>query len=311
MVKHFLSKYGVALILLLIIVAAYFIDISIKDIIETFRDLSILEIVLLTICSLVLMATDAFMRIFLLRKLGYNLSAQKVVLIHFSAMSAHYATPVKLGFPILAILLKKICNVSFSDSAIMISLGLLVSLGIAGLIAFVGSVLYYGENLGVIVSSLSIGLVLILISIPLLKKIKIRNKSIQNILEGFGKGLSKLKLQDFFIYSLLRIIAVILYGILFTMMVDFIGGDINIWESIVSTSSSFFLGAVSMVPMGLGVSEATLSFYLVSMGLNKGIIISVLILQRVFSTVVGFLAGIISSSVLSIRSIRLSSIHEE
>jgi glycosyltransferase 2 family protein len=301
--KSFLNRYGIILVVLLIMATGYFMDVTMADILSTFGQLSVQEIIWLVLFAGIVMFADAVMRIYLLNNLGYRLPMNKVVLIHFASLSAHYATPAKIGFPVMAVLFKKFCQVKFTDTAMMIMFGILISLGMSGILALVGSIFYFSQNLNNIIIALSVGGILTVIGVLILRKLSSRWIKLSRIINSLQEAVKMLTTSVITAYSIMRLVSIVLQGTLFSLMVNFMGGSIGIFEATIATSTSYFLGAISMVPMGLGVSEATLGFFLSKLGLDQGVILSVLILQRVFSTVLGFIIGLISSAILGVKSI--------
>jgi uncharacterized protein (TIRG00374 family) len=78
---------------------------------------------------------------------------------------------------------------------------------------------------------------------------------------------------------------------------------LTFFEALVSTNSAFFLGAVSMVPMGLGTREASMLFYLEFFGIPSSTSIVVITLQRLISTGLAFLIGSLFIGFLGIKNL--------
>jgi uncharacterized protein (TIRG00374 family) len=85
-------------------------------------------------------------------------------------------------------------------------------------------------------------------------------------------------------------------------IVNCLSSEITLWEAIVANSTAFFLGALSMIPMGLGVNEATMLFFLNSFGIPSEIGIGAITLQRLLSTGLSYVLGIIAGSILGIQN---------
>jgi len=80
------------------------------------------------------------------------------------------------------------------------------------------------------------------------------------------------------------------------------GGSMNVMELVGISAAAFALGFVSFVPMGLGVRDATLVALFVQAGADRDVAIAVAALDRLLSTGVPFLLGLLSAQILGLRA---------
>ena len=105
----------------------------------------------------------------------------------------------------------------------------------------------------------------------------------------------------------MRVFLQFLSGINLFLLCLFFSSELSLLQAIVAGSSAFFLGAISMVPMGLGVREASMLFYLYHMGISHEIGLSIVTIQRLLFTGFAFVLGTIFGAILGVKSIKLNS----
>ncbi|KPK45960.1 MAG: hypothetical protein AMJ77_06620 [Dehalococcoidia bacterium SM23_28_2] len=81
------------------------------------------------------------------------------------------------------------------------------------------------------------------------------------------------------------------------------GGSMNVMELVGISAAAFTLGSVSFLPMGLGVRDATLVALFIQAGADRDAAIAVAALDRLLSTGVPFLLGVLSAQVLGLRAV--------
>jgi len=98
-------------------------------------------------------------------------------------------------------------------------------------------------------------------------------------------------------------IAFVLVGIRSFFAFQLFGGSMNVVELVGITAAAFTLGSLSLVPMGLGVRDATLVALFVQAGADRDVAIAVAALDRLLSTGVPLLVGILSAQILGLRAV--------
>ena len=245
-------------------------------------------------------------RKYLLNALLSPAKLKNLIFIHFSTMAAHYATPAKIGFPLAVYLLKKYDEVPYASGTTMILIELFVSIAVCGVIAFVGSFQYFAGN----TTSLFLSLFYLLVIILLVffgTRLFLKKGNTESHTYRFTKNviqaLSQITILRFFGYTLIITFIQFLGGFVLVLLSHFLSEELSLWQATTANSAAFFLGAISMIPMGLGIREASVLIYLKHVGIPNEIGISIVTVQRLFSTGLSFLLGIIFGAILGLRNI--------
>lgn len=296
-IATFLKKYSIVLFFIIIIIFAFNKGVSYEEIASVFKKLSLTSVTLLIIAFLGISIINILIKKVILFFLGYNVKIKNIILIHFSSISAHYSTPVKIGYPVTVFLLKKLESVPYIIATTSLVLELFTTLFLSGLITALSIFLYFKKHLELGIESILLGTTFILLCFLLTFLIKkLKPKWLNKVLQAF-RNINKKNLTIYFILQTAQLTA----GAGFLKLVLYcFGQHIGLWEALMSNSSAFFVGAFSMIPMGLGSRDITLVYYLNYFGLAESISISVATVQRVISTGLGYFLGLLSSSFLGI-----------
>jgi len=246
-------------------------------------------------------------RKYLLRSLSSSSSLKNLILIHFSSRAAHYSTPAKLGFPFTVYLLKRFENIPYTTGTAMVLIEVVVSMGICGVIAFFGSYFYFSEKINTLLPLLLffvIGILTLSVISHILRK-KAGNSRFYRFIKNVHRSFHHLDRHNSLLYFLIMTFIQVFSGINLVLLAYFFSVDLSIWQAVIAQSAAFFLGALSMVPMGLGVREASVLFFLYHIGIPKEVGLSIVTIQRLISTGLNFALGIIFGSVIGVKNIRL------
>ncbi len=280
--------------------------ISPRDLLTALSSLTISEIAVLIVIYFLISFTLILQRKYLLAVLTFRTTFKNLFLIHFSSMAAHYSTPAKIGFPLSVYLLKKFEDIPLSIGTSVIILELTVSTGVCGLLALIGAFQFFSHQVHTLVVSLSACILIFLITFFLVRwyflKFGVQNR-ISEFIHNIYEALAKISFTQILLYLSMTLLIQILSGLTLALLVGFLQAKISVWQAIVVNSTAFFIGAVSMVPMGLGVREASLFFYLRNLGVADGIIIPIAAIQRMLSTGLSFLLGMIFAAILGIEAV--------
>jgi uncharacterized membrane protein YbhN (UPF0104 family) len=88
------------------------------------------------------------------------------------------------------------------------------------------------------------------------------------------------------------------------LLCRFFSADLSLWQAVTAGSSAFFIGAISMIPMGLGTRDASMLFYLKLLGIAGPTGISIVTIQRLLSTGLSFILGTLFGAVLGLKNMR-------
>ena len=283
-----------------------FFKISLKDIWGSITSLKLWQFLLITCVYFLISGLTILTRKYLLYSLSAKAKLINLVFVHFSTMAAHYSTPAKLGFPFAVYLLNRSDNIPYATGAAMILIELFVSTGICGLIALIGSLFYFSHSTKIIIFTFFILLIiigLIFYFFVLFLRQKEKNGRIYQFVKNLHLAFIRISFNKSLIFTLMITFVQVFSGINLVLLSYFFSADLSLWEAVVAGSTAFFLGAISMVPLGLGVREASMLFYLHHMGIPNEIGLSIVTIQRLVSTGLSFVLCTIFGTILGVRNI--------
>jgi uncharacterized protein (TIRG00374 family) len=284
--------------------------ISLRDIWMALSSLRLWQFVVLLFIYLLISLFQIIARNYLLHSLLSPSKLKNLIFIHFSSMAAHYSTPAKIGFPLAVYLLNKFDKVPYATGTTMILIELIVSTTICGVIAFVGTFFYFTGKTNVFMLSFSYLFIFGALAFYgmhiFLKKANEVSRPYQFI-KKVHEAFSHIAVSHLIIYTFLVILIQLLAGITLVLLSGFFSEELSLWQAVIANSTAFFLGAISMIPMGLGVREGSMLFYLKHLGITNEIGISIVTIQRLFSTGLSFLLGIVFGTILGMKNINQDS----
>lgn len=303
-VSTLIRKYWLLFFFIIVFIFMAIFKISFRDIWMAVSSLTLWQFVLLLLISLLISLFQIISRKYLLHSLLSPTKFKNLVFVHFSSMAAHYSTPAKIGFPLAVYLLNKFDGVPYSSGTTMILIEIMVSTIICGIIASIGGFFYFTDQMKVLVVSffylLIFGVLAIYGIYVFLRKSAKKSPAylfIKNACEAF----SHITVYHLVIYICLLVFIQLLGGITLVLLASFLNKSISLWQAVVANSTAFFLGAISMIPMGLGVREASILLYLKHLGITNEIGISIVTIQRLFSTGLSFALGMIFGGILGVK----------
>jgi uncharacterized protein (TIRG00374 family) len=171
------------------------------------------------------------------------------------------------------------------------------------MVGLIGSLLYFTNHLKSLWQGLIVLLLVILVLTCVFYALYRKSKKFKVFFKDLKKALNLLSLKKIITYFIIQIVVQISIAIHMMMITRFLGSDISFWYAMISFSAAFFIGAVSMIPMGIGTRDISMVFYLSSFGVPSQIAIVVTVIQRVVTTGLGYLLGLISGGIIGIKSI--------
>lgn len=211
-------------------------------------------------------------------------------------------TPAKLGEVLKSVLVKEITGVPISKTAPIILAERITDFLSLLIIAITGAYLFdYGGKITIIVAIFFIALIFIIsnkkIALPIInfaERISFIKKYIHNIHSAYESSYQLLKPKPLLQMTVLSLVA---WGFeclgYYIILVNF---DLNfgfLW-AFFSYSFSTILGAISMLPGGLGLTEGSLTFLLVQKQVTMDIAVVTTFIIRVVTLWFAVLVGIIS-----------------
>jgi len=290
--KKSIKKYWLFLFLAFLVLAIHFLNISYHDFIHTLRSLQLWQILAVVLVFFLVSAANIMARKALISFMSATASFKNLTFIHFASMAAHYSTPAKIGFPLTIYFLNKTEKIPYGTGTAVVFLELFYSLLISGLIAFIGSFFFFQQKaLLFLVALMAVGAIGIGFFLILVLAGRRQSSRIGRFFSELKNSLARLSLSQTLWYLLIRLGILVLSAINLILLSYFFSQQLAFAPALVASNSAFFLGAISMVPMGLGTREASMLFYLDFFGIHLDVAISIITIQRLISTGLTFVIG--------------------
>lgn len=283
---------------------AFTIYADFNQVISAFGKLNLLLVPVLLILSFL----NYFARFL---KWDYYLSVVKVKMKKTDSLSTFMSglimsvTPAKLGEVLKSVLVKEITGEPISKTAPIILAERITDFLSLLLIAIVGALVFdYGGNITILVTVFFIVLIIIIsnkqIALPIInfsEKIPFVKKYIHNIHSAYENSYQLLKIKPLILMTLLSLVSwgfecLGYYIILLNFSINF--G--LLWASF-SYSFSTIVGAISMLPGGLGLTEGSLTFLLVQKKIPVDISVATTFIVRVVTLWFAVIVGIVSLTI--------------
>lgn len=253
-----------------------------------------------------------------LKELDIKLSVKRSFII-FLASFIMSVTPGKMGEVLKSYLLKEENGTEISKSLPIVLAERITDFISMVLLAIVGAFVFnYGQEIIIIIGLIFIGIVIILsyrvVSIEIINsisKIGFLKKYANNFLTAYESTYKLIRLKPLIIATVISIFAwfceCIGFYIVLKGFVDATTIDINILISTFVYAFSTLVGAVAMMPGGLGATEASLTGLLVLLNIPKDISAASTIIIRVatlwFAVIIGIIFLLIYERTLQVKSI--------
>jgi glycosyltransferase 2 family protein len=243
-------------------------------------------------------------------KWDYYLSIVKVKIKKIDSLSTFMSglimsvTPAKLGEVLKSVLVKEITGEPISKTAPIILAERVTDFLSLLLIAIVGAFVFdYGGNITIIVAAFFIILIIIVsnkkIALPIInfsERIPLIKKYLHNIHSAYESSYQLLKLKPLILMTILSLIS---WGFeclgYYFILVNFDADFGLLWASF-SYSFSTIVGAISMLPGGLGLTEGSLTYLLMEKGIEADISVATTFIVRAVTLWFAVLVGIVSLS---------------
>jgi len=303
LLKKLKQKVIISVVIAGVLYLAFTIYADFTQVINAFGNFNLLLLPLLLFLSFL----NYFTRFL---KWDYYLSVVKVKMKKIDSLSTFMSglimsvTPAKLGEVLKSVLVKEITGEPISKTAPIILAERVTDFLSLLLIAIVGAFIFdYGGNITIIVAVFFVILIIIIsnkkIALPIInlsERIPLIKKYIHNIHSAYESSYRLLKLKPLILMTILSLISwgfecLGYYFILVNFDVDF--G--LLWASF-SYSFSTIIGAISMLPGGLGLTEGSLTYLLMEKGITADISVATTFIVRAVTLWFAVLVGIVSLS---------------
>ena len=303
MLKKLKQKVIVSIVIAGVLYLAFTIYADFNQVINAFGKFNLLLLPLLLFLSFL----NYFTRFL---KWDYYLSIVKVKMKKIDSLSTFMSglimsvTPAKLGEVLKSVLVKEITGEPISKTAPIILAERITDFLSLLLIAIVGAFVFdYGGNITIIVAAFFIILIIIIsnkkIALPIINfsdRIPLIKKYIHNIHSAYESSYQLLKIKPLI---LMTIISLISWGFeclgYYLILINFNVNFGLLWASF-SYSFSTIIGAISMLPGGLGLTEGSLTYLLMKKGIAAEISVATTFIVRAVTLWFAVLVGIVSLS---------------
>lgn len=261
---------------------------------------------ILNICAYVLAVS------ILLAGMGYKARVKSVYLVVTAGGTASYVSNVKLGIPARIVLYRKVLGIPTSAGTASIALE------IAAWSAAMAVIMLLPANddllpddwwlaLGALAGLAGV-FALLFLSLPRLNKLYEKEDWLTNRVKGvltfatdFKKGILSIKKT-----ALIPVTALVaLQYLIDAFSVHLILRDLGYEVSVLSLAHiivvSYFVGIISMMPLGLGTRDVSLTFLIMQLGVPKEVAVSCALIQRTVRLALPFALGLASANILGIK----------
>jgi uncharacterized protein (TIRG00374 family) len=250
----------------------------------------------------------------LIRASGYNPTLLHTYLLLTSSLSTNYITPIKAGVPLRVYLYKQFLGIPVATGTALITVELLIGIVIPALIAVVGivSLFPFIGLVGPLALLIVVGCGAMAILFfspermkPLAQRLPFQGlvQRVMRFSEQTRDGLANLPVWS--LLSMAGLVALTFAAVTMRLYVilQMLGHPVSLLALLYAQMISITSGNISLIPMGLGVRDASLMLLLLHLGVPREVAISVAIIQRLLSPGWPLLLGMISSSILGTRMI--------
>lgn len=211
-------------------------------------------------------------------------------------------TPGKFGELLKAYLIKQVNNTPISKTAPIIVAERATDFLSLTLIAIAGAYVFeYDKSILIIISIFIVSFILLLTnktlsekSLNILSKIKFLEKHVQKLYNVYESSFKLLSFSPLILMTLLSVVSWGFECIGYYLVLTNFGLSINIFWAFFSYSFSTIIGAASMLPGGLGVTEGSLTLMVMKKGLSKSDAFTSTFIVRVVTLWFAVLIGAIS-----------------
>ena len=303
MLKKLKQKVIISVVIAGILYLAFTIYADINQVIAAFKQFKLLLLPLLLVLSFL----NYFARFL---KWDYYLSIVKVKMKRIDSLSTFMSglimsvTPAKLGEVLKSILVKEITGEPISKTAPIVLAERITDFLSLLLIAIFGAFVFdYGGNITIIVAAFFIILIIIIsnkkIALPIInlsERIPVIKKYIHNIHSAYESSYQLLKLKPLILMTILSLISWGFECLGYYFILKNFDADFGLLWASFSYSFSTIVGAISMLPGGLGLTEGSLTYLLMEKGISADISVATTFIVRAVTLWFAVLVGIVSLS---------------
>lgn len=250
----------------------------------------------------------------LVRGSGYVTTLWKAYLVLTSSLSANYITPVKVGIPLRIYLYSYFIDIPAAIGTALVTVETLVGMLTPAFIAIASTALLF-PSLGLTVPVVLVMLLLAILLFILRVKIGRLQAHLEHLpfssfttrvihfIERVQSGLRYLSPVTVLMVVGLDLLMIWIQALRLWLVLSIFGPAPAPLSLLAVLTISVTAGNLSLIPMGLGVRDASFTLLLAQLGVPHEIALSAAVIQRLFSPGWPLLLGIISANILGISEI--------
>jgi len=254
--------------------------------------------------------------------MGYKTSPKSLYLILTSSLATNYVNPVKIGLPLRAYLYKKVLNIPLSVGTASLGIEIFTQiflLSVVSIIAIMNLFTNYSIKMPLLAITLLLILIILITSFEPTKLKRYTNRlpfeNVINRLIDVGNsvqdGIKRTEIKSLLLFSFLIFVMYIISAIRLFVILMIFGVGITPLHVVYVQFISGLLATVSMIPMGLGVKDASIVFLLMNLGVPNEVAISAALIERTLTTGLNFVLGAVSGSALGIKFFEFREVEKE
>jgi uncharacterized protein (TIRG00374 family) len=271
---------------------------------------------LVLILSLTVLGTALYTLLvyLLIRVSGHSPTLWQTYLVLTASLSANYITPIKVGIPLRVFLCYQSMGIPFSTGTALIAVEALVGILVPALVAVLG-ITYLFPSVGptstvLLIAALLAGVVLVWrvpVNRILSPQMRLRFPHITrralHFIEQVQAGLHRLPVWAVLAAAILDLLMLTVEALRMWLVLRLFCPAPSPLALLAAVSVSLTAGTISLIPMGLGVRDASLVLLLTQLDVPQALALSTAVIQRLFSPGWPLLLGIISANILGVSEL--------
>lgn len=218
-------------------------------------------------------------------------------------------TPGKMGELLKSYLVKEVTNTPVSKTAPIILLERLTDFVSLIIIAIAGAYFFgFGKEISVSVGIVFLLIIIILgnrrLAIPIIKfleRFKFLHKYIESFHNAYDSSYKMLRFKPLILMLLLSTVAWFFECLGYHIILSNFGVELGLFWASFSYAFATIVGAITMLPGGLGATEGSLTFIVMQEGFSKEIAVASTFIVRVVTLWFAVLIGVISVTFYQIK----------
>ncbi len=260
-------------------------------------------------------ALYTFMIYLLIREFFYTPKIIDVYLVLTASLTANYATPFKMGVPLRVFLYREKLKIPGIDGTSIILIEIFLNVFVSLCLSFLG-ISFVITDTNISIGTFLFILLLLTIFFFLIKFDKIEKfiaertfvfssflRKIFSFIHNVKQSLCSVSFKGLSQIIFLYFLTFGIQAVRLWLVLSILGIDMSIVRLLFVLTISTTLGTLSMIPMGIGVKDASFTFLLTHLGVPAEIAIVVAAIQRIFSPGWPLFLGVISVNILGISTL--------